>query len=217
MGVDEDTKVGFHRIVGDEIRPPVGVDVAFGHHVETAPERDVLGRAEIPETVAADERQPAIGVDWATEREGEPNTGSIEWTPVVTGEGVLLAVVEVESTDESGEVTGVLAVSDPLTIQGALGVTPRAELGFDAPRPNPGGGWQVLRYGLSRSGPARLAIYDLQGRLVRELVRGGSEAGWHEARWDGSDASLTRVRQGIYLAKFEAEGRPFIRRLARLE
>lgn len=43
-----------------------------------------------------------------------------------------------------------------------------------------------------------VGVYDLAGRLVRELARGSFEPGRHEVRWDGRDGAGAPVRNGMY-------------------
>lgn len=44
----------------------------------------------------------------------------------------------------------------------------------------------------------RVGVYDIAGRLVRELARGSFEPGRHEIRWDGRDRDGVRARGGMY-------------------
>ena len=50
-------------------------------------------------------------------------------------------------------------------------------------------------------GRADLRLYDVQGRLVRELVSEVRPGGLHEARWDGYDNSGRAVASGTYFAR----------------
>ena len=52
--------------------------------------------------------------------------------------------------------------------------------------------------GSSESRDVSVGVYDLSGRLVRELARGTFEPGRHELRWDGTDQGGVRVRGGMY-------------------
>jgi hypothetical protein len=65
-----------------------------------------------------------------------------------------------------------------------------------------------IRFRLPAGGPARLAVYDTAGRLVRMLLEAGHAAGGHEQRalWDGTDAGGRRVPPGIYFARLTAAG-----------
>jgi hypothetical protein len=81
--------------------------------------------------------------------------------------------------------------------------------------PNPSGGTAVVRFALPQASNVRLGIYDLAGRRVRELVAGTRAAGTHTVRWDGHDASGTRVRAGLYFARLEVGDRKFVRTVVR--
>ena len=49
----------------------------------------------------------------------------------------------------------------------------------------------------------QLAVYDLRGRLVRELVSGPVEAGSHTVVWDGRDRGGQSVAAGVYFARMD--------------
>jgi len=51
-----------------------------------------------------------------------------------------------------------------------------------------------------------LAIYDVTGRLVREVVNGSQPAGVHRVSWDGGTQSGDKASTGVYLLKFNAPG-----------
>ena len=76
-----------------------------------------------------------------------------------------------------------------------------------AASPNPFNPQTMLRFELPEAGFARLAVYDLAGRLVRTLVDEPRARGSHEAGWDGRDASGRDVGSGSYLARLEFQGR----------
>jgi flagellar hook assembly protein FlgD len=52
----------------------------------------------------------------------------------------------------------------------------------------------------------RLAIYDVNGRLVVTLVDRVLQAGWHPIAWRHTDSRGTRVASGVYMVKLEALG-----------
>ena len=72
--------------------------------------------------------------------------------------------------------------------------------------PNPFNPLTRVTFALDRDGPVSLAVYDVQGRLVRRLVSDSLEAGSHTAVWDGSDDSGRRVGSGVYFARLVAGG-----------
>ena len=74
-----------------------------------------------------------------------------------------------------------------------------------AATPNPFNPRTVIGFDLPRGGPASLRIYDLAGRVVRELLAGEDlVAGRHEYRWDGRDGSGAGVPSGVYLVRLVA-------------
>jgi len=91
-----------------------------------------------------------------------------------------------------------------------------AEISFAPPAPNPARGLATLRYGLPRDAAVRLEVYDVNGRRVRTLTDGASAAGDHALTWDLRDDAGHPVEAGLYLARFEAEGHVFTRRLVAL-
>jgi hypothetical protein len=74
--------------------------------------------------------------------------------------------------------------------------------------PNPANPLAKLVYVLPRSGggafDVKLRIYDVNGRLVRNLVDGAQEAGPHFAVWDGTDDNGRGVASGHYFARIDA-------------
>jgi hypothetical protein len=73
-------------------------------------------------------------------------------------------------------------------------------------RPNPFNPHTTLSYQLDRPGTVRLALFDLHGRLVRELVRGDRPAGRHEVVWDGLDRHGLGCASGVYFVQLSASG-----------
>jgi hypothetical protein len=72
--------------------------------------------------------------------------------------------------------------------------------------PNPFNPRTVLRFSLAQTGHAELAIYDVNGRLVKTLVDGRTEAGMHEVVWDGTDASGNPVASGVFWSQLSSDG-----------
>lgn len=73
--------------------------------------------------------------------------------------------------------------------------------------PNPFHGRTTLRMALRRGQEARLTIYNLAGRRVREFAQPASLSGWQEITWDGRDAGGNRLSAGVYVYRAEAGGR----------
>jgi hypothetical protein len=110
-----------------------------------------------------------------------PIFGAVEWTDQVLGSG------------EAGPIAG-----SPSASRLALG----------QPFPNPLLLGQQVRINLSLPEGAthdvQAAIYDVQGRLVRSLVRGHMPGGAHVIAWDRTADNATSVGSGIYFLHLRA-------------
>ncbi len=99
----------------------------------------------------------------------------------------------------------------------ADGVTPMA-LRCLPPRPQPSAGRVTIAFELPRDARVTLAVHDVTGRRVRDLLPGHDlPAGRHEATWDGRDERGAAVPPGVYWARLEAAGAVASRRIVRLD
>lgn len=71
--------------------------------------------------------------------------------------------------------------------------------------PNPFNPATTIEFTLSKDEVVTLAIHDLNGRVVRQLVRGDQRsAGAHRVQWDGKDDLGQPVAGGIYFSRIQA-------------
>jgi flagellar hook assembly protein FlgD len=56
------------------------------------------------------------------------------------------------------------------------------------------------------AGKVRLAVYGIDGRLVRTLVSGKKAHGYYSVGWDGRDQNGARVKSGVYLYRLRTGG-----------
>jgi flagellar hook capping protein FlgD len=84
---------------------------------------------------------------------------------------------------------------------------------FHCPWPDPARGATTLRFSLPSQAGVRLAVYDIRGRRVRELVSGSRPAGGQTVVWNFCDGQGKPVGAGIYFAKLEVGSRTAIRKL----
>ena len=75
-----------------------------------------------------------------------------------------------------------------------------------AARPNPIRYYTTLRYHGEGAGDARLAVYDVTGRLVRVLHDGALGTGLRTWEWDARNSSGVRVARGTYFARLTVGG-----------
>jgi len=72
--------------------------------------------------------------------------------------------------------------------------------------PNPFGTSTSILYSLKESGPVRVAIYNLKGELVRNLVNESQNPGQYSAVWNGLDGQNRPVANGVYYCVLRAGG-----------
>jgi hypothetical protein len=73
-------------------------------------------------------------------------------------------------------------------------------------QPNPFNPQTTIAFDLARSGPADLAVFDIQGRRVRQLVSADLAAGRHTAVWYGRDDADRQVASGVYFVRLASDG-----------
>jgi len=111
-------------------------------------------------------------------------------------------------TKITGEITSPLITPD------------RNLLGQNFPNPFNPETWIPFR--LAENLEVKIRIYDIQGRLVRELALGGLEAGVYEQRdkavhWDGRNEQGEQVASGVYIYQMVADKKTFTRRMVILK
>jgi serine protease AprX len=75
-------------------------------------------------------------------------------------------------------------------------------------QPNPFNSTTTITYGLDKSAPTRLALYDLSGRQVRTLVEGNEPAGVHR-----TILSAANLPSGLYFVRLEASNQVFTQKV----
>jgi hypothetical protein len=134
-------------------------------------------------------------------------TSSTSFLDGAAGHHYKLAAVDVH-----GNRSGYAIVTPGGTLDAPSEILPRVvSLGLTSGNPSSGGA--VFRLELPEPLSVRLAIFDLHGRLVRELIAGTCEAGARTVRWDGRAASGAMAPSGVYLASLDAGGQRLVRRV----
>ena len=80
-------------------------------------------------------------------------------------------------------------------------------------RPNPFSAVTELRFSVGERSKTSLAIYDVEGRLVRLLADTTLEAGSYRATWNGRDAAGRSVTAGVYFCRLMAGEETISRKL----
>ena len=140
-------------------------------------------------------------------------TGTLDSTPFLTG----ARKIWVRAKDAAGNWGPASSLAVQVNGPDLVGVGDVPTVAFLAPNaPNPFVGGTNLRFGLPRAGRADLAVYSVQGRLVRRLVHAELAAGEHVATWDRTDESGRRVASGVYYVALVTDAARFERRLVAL-
>jgi len=101
---------------------------------------------------------------------------------------------------------GVLMVDGSVTMPGhGVGADPPPpSFGLGQNFPNPFNPTTRIRFSLAADSPTSLGIYDLQGRLLRQLLaETRMEAGEHEVKWDGRDRRGRSLPSGVYFYRLD--------------
>lgn len=79
--------------------------------------------------------------------------------------------------------------------------------------PNPFARETQISFTIPEKSYVKLGIYDLSGRVVKELIKGNYSAGTYTVKWDAKDNNGNKVNAGIYLYKLKANSTEIIRKM----
>ena len=83
--------------------------------------------------------------------------------------------------------------------------------------PNPFNPVTNIDFQLPKHGQARLAIYNVNGQLVRTLLNSELNAGPHTISWDGANDAGEQVTSGIYLYELKTDDGKLSHRMVMLK
>jgi hypothetical protein len=111
--------------------------------------------------------------------------------------------LRVRTADNQTVWTGPVYVTYDPNTPVAVGDRPTGAFRLTA-QPNPTSGRVEVTFSLPNAEPhARLAVYDLIGRRVRNLSQRPLAAGEHRINWDGRNDNGARVRAGVFFVRLE--------------
>jgi hypothetical protein len=114
-------------------------------------------------------------------------------------------------TSRTGPAWVFTTASLPTGVEGSA----RGGLALAPPAPNPAQGRLRFSFDLPRAMRVRLAVLDVQGRVVAALAEGDFSAGRHERSWDAS-AHGARAGAGLYFVRLETPEGRLVRRVTLL-
>jgi hypothetical protein len=119
------------------------------------------------------------------------------WT---SGSGYFYKVCAVDRHGNESE----SALLRPSDIPGEQPARPLQPTSLFQNYPNPFASPTHIPFAIDRAGLVELRVYDVAGRLVKELVREEREAGTYVEAWDGRNQAGVKVPSGIYLYRLTA-------------
>jgi flagellar hook assembly protein FlgD len=75
----------------------------------------------------------------------------------------------------------------------------------------------TIRFAVKATGRVNATIYDVAGRMVRDLADRNFAAGSHELQWKGDNQSGSPVGSGVYFLRLETDGYSTTKRLVLLK
>jgi hypothetical protein len=119
-----------------------------------------------------------------------------------------------ESTDHPAVPAwdAVIRENGPGTTQSA----PSTGVRLEAPRPNPVADAATIEFLLPADTPGTLLLFDVHGRMVKEIWKGVGTGSLQTAVWDGTSDPGFDVPAGMYFATLFSQGHKMQRRLVRL-
>jgi hypothetical protein len=142
---------------------------------------------------------------------GEGELATVEFRVLTAGD----PKIEIEAVDgrdgRNGSVDVSIGTPPPVAVVVVPSVT---QLAFA--KPNPFQETTTISFSLAAAGPVQLAIYGVNGKLLRTLARDVRDAGDYSVAWDGREDSGVRVPAGVYYVRLvTAQGR-FVHSMTRL-
>jgi hypothetical protein len=110
---------------------------------------------------------------------------------------------KVAALDVHGNESG-YAVLSPEEVTGVGGGAAPSASFLSQNHPNPFSASTHIAFGLREDADVRIRIYDVAGRLVRDLVDGRYAADRHLVSWDGRDDAGRAVAGGVYFYRIDA-------------
>jgi hypothetical protein len=103
----------------------------------------------------------------------------------------------------------VISRANATSNEGSVRVT---ELALEQNYPNPFNPSTAIRFSLPQSGNVRLGVYDVNGRLIEQLVNSAMTQGNHTVRWNAAGQA-----SGVYMLRLEASGQTLTRKMTFLK
>lgn len=79
--------------------------------------------------------------------------------------------------------------------------------------PNPFNPTTTISFHLPRAGDVSVKIYNMEGKLINEVVNARYEAGDHSFIWDGKNDAGIQVSSGVYLYQIQYDNSILVKKM----
>ena len=142
---------------------------------------------------------------------GDGFGSSVAYLGDLDGPGASVAALAVGATgrEEGGTDRGAVynLFLDGTMVTGVSPVAPPTHGALGRAWPNPLQPGTTIPFRLSQEAEVRIAVWDLHGRQVRQLVHARMPAGEHQVVWDGRDDDGRGLPTGTYFFRMALDGR----------
>ena len=183
------------RSYGEGTTMPAGGDISISW---TNPESPRLASSDV--VFSADD-----GETWTVVATDVRGT-QVNWRlPSVDVEAAHLRVI---AKDAEGNTIGYDTIDEPFAISSEVTSVQNPAIprtwALNQNAPNPFNPQTKIEFALPRNAETTLKIFDSRGRVVRTLVAGELEAGYHTVIWSGEDDGGRQVASGVYFYRLVA-------------
>lgn len=98
-------------------------------------------------------------------------------------------------------------------IAGEVSITPSIALALEQNTPNPFRTQTSIRFSMPQPARARLAVYSVDGKLVRMLLDESVRSLTRDVTWDGRDANGNAVSSGVYFCRLTVDAHSLTRKI----
>jgi len=106
-----------------------------------------------------------------------------------------------------------VALDPDENLTGEVRITPSIALALEQNTPNPFRSQTTIRFSMPAPGRATLAVYAVDGALVRTLLDGSVDDVGGEVTWDGLDAGGRPASSGVYFCRFNVGAQSLTRKI----
>jgi hypothetical protein len=133
-----------------------------------------------------------------------------------TGGELMLGINDSWFVDNYGYLVATIIVVGSSTAAPNMGGAATEDRGALRVYPNPSTDGAEIRFALRRDTRVSLAVYDVAGRRIAEVLNEFRPAGDHHAYWDGRTTNGVRAAVGSYFVSMKTENGSEMRKLVQI-